>query len=176
MVSARAPRVKPPKHHFQGLTLGQPPITRQPRGSSIIRFKTTSLPIAFRNQGPTFSFSSATCAPLGQVTATITASSMGGVKNRARRDMAPWSSQVRRLGRVVFNRAEADFLLSICNACAAFWVLAGAFWTLIERFGEAFVVFREELETLTDEVGVSGEASGTPGEANFEDVRGVWDI
>lgn len=55
-------------------------------------------------------------------------------------------------------------------------MLAGAFWTLIERFGEAFVVFREELETLTDEVGVSGEASGTPGEANFEDVRGVWDI
>lgn len=159
MVSARAPRVKPPKHHFQGLTLGQPPITRQPRGSSIIRFKTTSLPIAFRNQGPTFSFSSATCAPLGQVTATITASSMGGVKNRARRDMAPWSSQVRRLGRVVFNRVEVDFLLSICNACAAFCALTGASWALIEGFGE-----------------VPGEASGAPGEANLEDERGDWDI
>ena len=41
-------------------------------------------------------------------------------------------------------------------------MLAGAFWTLIERFGEAFVAFREELVA--------------PGEANFEDVRGVWDI
>lgn len=162
MVSARAPRVKPPKHHFQGLTLGQPPITRQPRGSSITRFKTTSLPIAFRNQGPTFSFNSATCAPLGQVTATITASSMGGVKNRARRDMAPWSSQVRRLGRVVFTRVEADFLLSICNACAAFCALAAAFWTLAGGFGEA--------------CGVLFGASGAPGEANLEDERGDWDI
>lgn len=169
MVSARAPRVKPPKHHFQGLTLGQPPITRQPRGSSIIRFKTTSLPIAFRNQGPTFSFNSATCAPLGQVTATITASSMGGVKNRARRDMAPWSSQVRRLGRVVFNRVEADFLLSICNACAAFCALAGASWALIEGF-------REVPGAVRDGPGVPGEASGAPGEANLEEERGDWDI
>ena len=169
MVSARAPRAKPPKHHFQGLTLGQPPITRQPRGSSIIRFKITSLPIAFRNQGPTFSFSSATCAPLGQVTATITASSMGGVKNRARRDMAPWSSQVRRLGRVVFTRVEAEFLLSICNACAAFCALAGASWALIEGFGEVPGAVR-------DGPGVPGEASGAPGEANLEDERGDWDL
>ena len=60
---------------------------------------------------------------------------------------------------VVFARVEVDFLLSICNACAAFCALAGASWALIEGFGE-----------------VPGEASGAPGEANLEDERGDWDI
>ena len=70
---------------------------------------------------------------------------------------------------VVFARVEVDFLLSICNACAAFCALAGASWALIEGF-------REVPGAVRDGPGVPGEASGAPGEANLEEERGDWDI
>lgn len=71
---------------------------------------------------------------------------------------------------------EAEFLLSICNAC-------GVSWALTERFGELSGAFREVLGAPGElfgvpekELGAPADVVGVPGEANFEDVRGVWDI
>ena len=84
----------------------------------------------------------------------------------------------------------AELLLSICNACAAFWVLTGASWALIEGFGEAFAVLRDGAGVFgkasglpggtsgvcSERFGVLFGASGLPGEADLGDERGDWDI